>query len=69
MSAYQGPVTANQAPVASSVSFSGILSVMRDLTGSYTYSDNESDLEGTSLYQWYRADDGSGTNQAAKSVA
>ncbi len=31
----------------------------------YTYTDAESDPEGTSLYQWYVADDASGTNAAA----
>lgn len=56
---------ANSAPTASSVSFSGTLNVGQLLTGSYTYSDTESDVEGTSTFKWYRSDDGSGTNKAA----
>ena len=60
---------ANEAPIASDVNYSGMLEVGQTLTGSYTYSDTESDLEGTSTFQWYSADDGSGTNQAAISGA
>jgi len=63
LSAYQAVI--NLAPVASIVSFSGTMEVGETLTGSYTYTDNESDPEGTSTFQWYRADDVSGTNQAA----
>ncbi|MBN8706159.1 MAG: lamin tail domain-containing protein [Bacteroidetes bacterium] len=58
-----GPV--NNAPVATSVAFSGTLNVGQLLTGSYTYSDTESDVEGTSTFIWYSSDDGSGTNKAA----
>ncbi len=32
------------------------------LTGTYRYSDKENDEEGTSKFQWYRADDENGTN-------
>ncbi|MCA0447187.1 MAG: T9SS type A sorting domain-containing protein [Bacteroidetes bacterium] len=56
---------ANTAPTASSVSFSGTLNVGQLLTGSYTYSDSESDVQGTSTFRWMRSDDGSGTNKAA----
>jgi len=66
---FAGPVTVNHPPVASNVNLTGTLEVGEELTGSYTYSDNESDPEGTSTYQWYSADDGSGTNQAAISGA
>lgn len=59
----------NQAPVASYVSISGTTEVGIILTGSYTYSDNENNPEATSLFQWYLADDASGTNQAAISGA
>jgi len=59
----------NLAPVASNVSFTGTLEIGRSLIGSYTYTDNESDPEGASLYQWYCADDASGTNEAAISGA
>ena len=59
----------NQAPVASSVNFSGTLAVGETLTGSYVYGDNDSDPEGTSSYKWYRADDANGTNNSAISAA
>ncbi len=55
----------NQVPVASQVDFSGTLIIGSVLTGSYVYSDNENDPEGNSQYQWYRADDASGTNMTA----
>lgn len=38
-------------------------------TGNYTYSDVDSDKEGTSTYQWYIADDAQGTNKTAISGA
>lgn len=59
----------NTAPVASSVNISGTLNVGQTLTGSYTYTDADSDVQGTSTYKWYRADDASGTNSAAISGA
>lgn len=57
--------TTNTIPVASNVSFSGTLSIGGVLTGTYTFSDSELDLEDVSIYQWYRADDASGTNEIA----
>ena len=60
---------ANAAPVASSVSISGTVRVGQTVTGNYTYSDEDADAEGTSTYNWYRADDTSGTNQTAISGA
>jgi len=57
--------TTNTIPYATNVSFSGTLSIGNTLTGNYNYLDNEADLEDTSLYQWYRADDASGTNETA----
>jgi hypothetical protein len=56
--------TSNQAPIASAVSFNGTLEVGSTLTGVYTYSDAESDPEGTSTFKWYRSDDASGTGKA-----
>lgn len=50
----------NVAPVANSVTFSGILKQTETLTGSYSYSDVD-DTEGPSTFKWYRADDSSGT--------
>ncbi len=66
---YDGTAAENVAPVASSVSFSGTLEVGYTLTGSYSYSDADDDLEGISTFQWYRADDANGANQAAISGA
>ena len=62
-SSYYGPVAANQAPVASAVSITGAPNVGNTLTGSYTYTDAESDPQGTSTFQWYRADNNSGLNE------
>lgn len=64
-SSYYGPIAANQAPVASGVNISGSPDVGNTLTGSYTYSDAENDPQGTSTFQWYRADNNSGLNEAA----
>ena len=47
--------------MASNVSVTGTTSVGNVLTADYTYTDNEGDLEGTSTFQWYRADDAAGT--------
>jgi len=53
----------NQAPVANNVTFSGLLEDGETLTASFAYSDAEGDPAGTHIYNWYRADDASGTNQ------
>lgn len=52
----------NVAPVASAVAFTGTETVGETLTGTYTYSDADGDLEGASVLQWYSytATDGSG---------
>jgi hypothetical protein len=52
----------NSRPLASSVSVSGLLIEEEEVTGAYDYSDVDEDAEGTSTFQWYRADDASGTN-------
>jgi hypothetical protein len=55
-SAAVGPVAApNNAPVASNVTISGTPEVAQVLTGNYTYSDANGDIEGTSTYRWLRA--------------
>jgi len=59
----------NTAPVASNVTFSGTLEVGSTLTGSYNYSDADSDLESGSLYTWYRSDDAAGTGKTPIPVA
>ena len=55
--------TTNEPPVATDVIQTGLALVGSTLTGSYTYFDADGDLEGTSLYQWYRAEDASGLNE------
>lgn len=57
--------TANEVPTATNVFISGTLNVSEVITGTYIYQDAESDIEDVSLYQWYRADDASGTNEIA----
>ncbi len=64
-----GVLGSNSAPVASNVNFSGNLIVGQTLTGSYTYADADGDLEGTSTYRWFRADDAAGANEAPISGA
>ncbi len=56
-------------PQAVNVSISGTEEVYYELTASYSYDDLNGDPEGTSLYQWYRADDASGTGKTAISGA
>lgn len=61
-----GPVTlaTEAAPVANNVTFSPAspgTNVL--LTASYTYADANDDPEGTTLIQWYTADNATGTNQ------
>ena len=57
-SSAKGAIAAvNTAPTASSVSISGTAEVGYTLTGSYTYSDADSDSEGTSTFRWLRYDD------------
>lgn len=59
----------NSRPTASAVSFSGVLNTTQTLTGLYSYADVDIDLEGTSTFKWFRADDVSGTGQTAISGA
>lgn len=63
-SVYEGPIDANDAPVASTVSITGCTAVAEVLNATYTYSDDESDPEGVSTYQWYTATDASGTGSS-----
>lgn len=56
-SALSAAVPANQAPTVSNVLISKLSSNMNvgsTLLGSYDYSDNENDPEGSSTYQWYK---------------
>lgn len=63
-SIFYGPIL-NSPPVAKAVTILGNFIDGQVLTGSYIYSDLENDLEGSSLYQWYRSDDNTGTNKIA----
>jgi len=53
-------VAANAAPVASAVSITGLITQGQTLTGNYTYTDAETDLEATSTFRWTRSDDNIG---------
>jgi hypothetical protein len=57
------PIAYNRYPVANAVSQSGSPYLQTTLTGSYTYFDADNDPEGTTTYQWYRADNASGLNE------
>ena len=64
-SAWTGKVVpAEAAPTATGPAITGTLKVGETLTGSYDYSDINGDLEGTSTYKWYRADDAAGSGKA-----
>lgn len=53
-------------PTAASITLSGVAALGGTLTGSVNGFDPGTGVgEGTHLYQWYRADDGVGTNEAA----
>ncbi len=64
-SAWLGPVAVNEKPQALTVSVTGTLLLNSILDGNYTYSDAESDAEGGTTFQWYRANDGSGSGSTA----
>ena len=53
----------NDPPTVSSVTINGTTKVGNILSGEYTYSDNEGDVEGSSAYKWYRATNASGTGR------
>ena len=55
-------ISPNHGPAASAVQVSGTAVIGQTLTGSYTYSDEESDGQGASTFRWYRADNASGLN-------
>lgn len=70
-SPWVGPITAatEAAPVANVVTYSPSPSVGVLHTANYSYFDTNYDPEGTSIYQWYRADDASGAGAVAISGA
>ncbi|MCE7991917.1 MAG: BspA family leucine-rich repeat surface protein [Roseivirga sp.] len=47
----------NDPPVATGTSISGLAQVGQTLTGSYSYSDDENDLESGTTFQWYTGND------------
>ena len=57
------------APIAASVFLSGTATKDSTLTGHYTYSDADGDLESNSTFQWYRGEDAiSGANSLSYTV-
>ncbi len=70
MSPFKGAViAANLAPNVTNLLITGISQVGETLTGNYTFIDADNDLEGASIYQWYRADNTQGTNKVEISGA
>jgi hypothetical protein len=59
------PMAYNRFPYMTNVTQTGGLAYLNVLTGSYTYNDADNDPQGTSLYQWYRAENTSGLNEMA----
>ena len=57
--------SADTAPTASAVSFSGALQAGEQLAGAYTYFDTDSDTQSDTTFQWYASDNASGTNKLA----
>jgi len=57
----------NNAPVASDVTVAGEFIGKSTLTASYTYTDNEGDIEEATNYQWYRS--ATGSNGDAQVIA
>jgi len=53
------------APTATVQEITGTLQVGGTLTGHYTYSDINGDLEGTSTFKWYKSDNEAGLNKVA----
>jgi len=54
----------NSAPTATNLSISGNPKVGDTLTGIYTYSDRDNDIEGTSTFKWYRGTSVDGLDKA-----
>lgn len=60
-------VTQNYPPTAENPNLTadGDIEIGTTLTAPYTYNDVDGDLEGTTLFQWYRADNNVGLNETA----
>jgi uncharacterized protein (TIGR02145 family) len=61
--------TGNIAPSVTDVVVNGEVSVGDELTAAYVYNDPENDDEGATTFQWYRANDNTGTGELAISSA
>ena len=59
------PALDQAAPTATNVIIAGTAQMGQTLTGSYTYSDVNGDLEGISTFKWYRSNDAGGTGKTA----
>jgi hypothetical protein len=53
------------APTATSVNITGTAKVGQTVTGTYTYADVESDLQGTSTFKWYSGTQSDGSDKVA----
>lgn len=58
-----------ETPVATNIAVGGTTEVGQQLNLTYSYFDAQNDPEGTTTFQWYRADNATGTNKAAISGA
>ena len=54
---------ANSMPVASDIILIGSFEVGEIISATYVYNDDENDLEGGSIYKWYRSDDALGLSK------
>ncbi|MBT1688302.1 FISUMP domain-containing protein [Dawidia soli] len=58
-------ITENAAPMVTELSIEGSLEINSTVTAKYKYTDSENDPEGTSLFQWYAANDANGVGETA----
>ncbi|MFY0591765.1 Ig-like domain-containing protein [Roseivirga sp.] len=56
-------------PMANNVAISGTAAIGQQLTGSYSYSDPQSNAESGTTFRWFMADDANGTGKTAISSA
>ncbi len=64
-----GPVLTDNPPVATDLAIAGTVEIGQTLTASYTYNDVEGDIEGSSIYEWSRADDAAGAGAISVATA
>ncbi len=65
LSVFNAVTAVQAAPTATVQAITGTTQVGQTLTGHYTYSDVNADVQGVSTFKWYRADDNLGTAKAA----